>query len=144
MNAQSFIDALRAIEEHSDFSAMVSLYADDSETLTPNDDKPHRGRSGAERFWHAYRAAFQEVRSEFHTVVEREGEAILEWTSQGRNAHGAAIKYEGVSVVEFPDGRIHRFRAYFDPAAILGNSMTPRRGFDSSSPSGRASSPSGA
>lgn len=148
MNAQNFIDALRAIEEHRDFSPMLALYADDCETSNPSDRRPHRGRDGAERFWHAYRAAFKDVHSDFRAVVEGDDKAILEWTSRGRNAHGEDFEYDGVSVVELEDGKIRRFRAYFDPAdiapAVNGNGKRAPRGRDSSSPSGTASSPSGA
>lgn len=118
MNAQTFIDALRALEEHADFSPMLALFSEESETSNPTADKTFHGREGADRFWRAYRAAFDEVRSEFHTVVEQDGQAILEWTSRGRSAHGTDFEYDGVSVVSFPDGTIRRFRAYFDPAAL--------------------------
>lgn len=118
MNAQTFIDALRAIEERSDVSAMCALFADESETRNSTVDKTFRGREGADRFWRSYRAAFDEVRSEFHTVVERGDIAVLEWTSSGRTAHGSEFHYDGVSVVDFHGGAICRFRAYFDPAAL--------------------------
>lgn len=37
---------------------------------------------------------------------------------QGRMSEGAPIRYDGVSVVEFRDGKVQRFRAYFDPSAL--------------------------
>lgn len=148
MDAQDFIDALRAIEDHSDFSRMLELYADDCETRNASDHKPHRGREGAELFWRAYRAAFDVVRSEFRSLVEDDGHAVLEWTSRGRTSHGASFEYDGVSVIEFPDGEIRRFRAYFDPAAlahsVTNNGKSAPRGVDLTSPSGSATSPSGA
>lgn len=149
MNAETFIDALRAIEEEQDYSAMMALYDDDSDSRHASDDKPHRGRDGGERFWHAYRAAFEEVRSDFHNVVEQDGTICLEWTSYGRTIHGAAFEYDGVSVVEFADGKIRRFRAYFDPSALAQSVRSSTRaqpplGSGETSPSGSATSPSGA
>lgn len=148
MNAQTFIDALRAIEEHRDFSAMLALYDEDSETQNANDPRPHRGREGAERFWRAYRAAFSTVRSDIRTVVEDDAHAVLEWTSHGESAHGAPFEYEGVSVVDFSDEGIRRFRAYFDPSRMmqaLSGSLTPAMlEADETSPTGDATAPSGA
>lgn len=149
MNAQTFIDALRAIEERRDFAAMLALYDDDSECRNANDPRRYRGRDGAERFWRSYRAAFERVRSSFRAVVEDETHAVLEWTSRGQSVHGAPCEYEGVSVIDFrDDGRVHRFRAYFDSAALvdaLNGNLTPAiLESDETSPTGIASAPSGA
>lgn len=115
---ETFIAALHRLEEQNDTEGMVSLFADDAELSGPTDAEPHRGREGARRYWQAYRASFAEVHSEFRNVVADDGVAILEWTSRGRGAGGAPFEYDGVSVVEFEDGRIRRFRAYFDPSYL--------------------------
>ena len=52
---------------------------------------------------------------------------MLEWTSRGRLAHGTEFAYDGVSVVEYEDGEVRRFRAYFDPTA-LGHHVAPAGG----------------
>ena len=113
--AERFIEALRRLEEGGDLEAMVPLYADGARLSNPTDERPHEGPDGARRFWGAYRAAFADVHSEFRNVVETDDVAILEWRSRGRTADGGDFEYDGVSVVEFADGRIRRFRAYFDP-----------------------------
>lgn len=148
MNAQTFIDALRAIEERRDFGPMLALYAEDSETRSAHDSRPHRGREGAERFWRAYRAAFASVRSHCRTVVEGERQICIEWTSRGESVHGAPFEYSGVSLVEVDDDGIRRFQAYFDPGRMtqaLSGSLTPAAmEADETSPTGNASAPSGA
>ena len=119
-HTRRFIDALHGLEERQDLDAMVALFADDAELSNPTDAEPHRGPDGARRFWDAYRRSFAEIHSEFRHVVTADGVALLEWSSRGRAAEGAPIEYDGVSVVEFADGegRVRRFRAYFDPATL--------------------------
>jgi len=117
-HADAFIAALRRLEEHGDVEAMVTLFAEDAELSSLTDAAPHHGREGARRYWEAYRDSFQEVRSEFRNVVSGDDVVVLEWTSHGRGAEGRAFEYDGVSVVEFRDGKVRRFRAYFDPAAL--------------------------
>lgn len=113
--AASFIAALRALEETGDVESMVALYAEDSETSGPTDNEPHRGRDGARRFWRMYRDSFEEITSSFTNVVAGAGGTLmLEWTSEGRALTGGRVGYAGVSVVEMRDGRIQRFRTYFD------------------------------
>ena len=113
--AASFVAALRSLEETGDVESMVALYADDAETSGPTDNEPHRGKDGARRFWRMYRDSFEEITSSFTNVVAGAGGTImLEWTSEGRALTGGRVGYAGVSVVEMKDGRIQRFRTYFD------------------------------
>jgi ketosteroid isomerase-like protein len=55
------------------------------------------------------------VASSFRNVIVSDGRAALEWTTTGTSAAGVPISYEGVSILEMADGKITRFRAYFDP-----------------------------
>ncbi|NUO62890.1 MAG: SnoaL-like domain-containing protein [Gemmatimonadaceae bacterium] len=112
-----FVAALHALEESGDVEGIVSLFDESAEISNPNDLVPHRGAEGARHFWRAYRDSFEEIHSDFSRIVEREGTAMLEWTSTGR-IHGHPVTYAGVSVVEMADGRVKRFRAYFDPAKL--------------------------
>jgi hypothetical protein len=52
-------------------------------------------------------------------VREAEGLAVLEWESEGTLPGGEPIRYPGVSVIEFADGRVGRFSTYYDSAAFL-------------------------
>lgn len=115
--ALRFVAALHALEEAGDVEGIVSLFDGDAEISNPHDLTPHRGPEGARNFWRAYRDSFEEIHSDFSRIVERDGTAMLEWTSTGR-IHGKPVTYAGVSVVEIADGRVKRFRAYFDPAKL--------------------------
>lgn len=117
--SEDFIQALRRLEEDSEIDDMVSLFAEEAELSNTTDTEPHRGREGARRFWETYRRSFEDVHSDFRNVAEAADVIMLEWTSRGRAAEGAPFEYDGVSVVEFQDGMIRRFRAYFDPASVL-------------------------
>ena len=118
MRAQTFIDALEALEQRNDLGPIVALHADDAEVSNPNEPAPLRGREGAERFWRAYRDAFGEIRSEFRHVLEDDGAALLEWTSTGTLASGSKLRYDGVTSLEWSGDRVRRFRAYFDPRDV--------------------------
>lgn len=117
-DADAFMDALHRLEEHNDAEAIVSLFAEDAELSSLTDAAPHHGREGARRYWEQYRGAFEEVRSEFRNVVSSDGIVVLEWTSRGRGVEGRPFEYDGVSVLEFRDGKVRRFRSYFDPAEL--------------------------
>jgi hypothetical protein len=67
-----------------------------------------------------YRDSFGEITSSFTNVVAGTGGTVmLEWTSEGRALTGGRVGYAGVSVVEFRDGLIRRFRTYFDTRDVV-------------------------
>lgn len=119
VTAEQFIAALRRVEDASDVSAMGPLHAADAEISNVVMTEPDRGPDGAERFWAKYRESFTRVHSEFRNIVESDRAALLEWTTTVTTAVGVDTVYDGVSVVELgDDGRIRRFRAYFNPNAL--------------------------
>ena len=118
-NADRFIAGLRALESRDSVEELVGLFAEDADVSNAaGGDQRHTGRGGARQFWQRYRDAFEHIHSEFTSVVESGRTAMLEWTSRGRLTGGGDVEYRGVSVVEFGDGGIRRFRAYFDPAEL--------------------------
>ena len=125
VNAQAFVDALHRLEEERDVDTIASLYADDADIKNPLVAHEHEGAGGARAFWEAYRKTFEQIRSEFHNVLEADTAAMLEWTSTGSAADGRKFRYSGVSVLEYDAEGIHRFRAYFDPKD-LGDQLTGR------------------
>jgi len=116
--ADEFIAALRECEDAGRVDALAALYADDARTSNPTDQTPHEGADGARRFWEAYRKSFATIHSRFHTILEGEDKAMLEWTSDCETAAGVKTSYDGVSVFETRGGKITRFTAYFDPADL--------------------------
>lgn len=117
--ADTFIDALHKLEESRDAGPIAALFAPDADVSNPLVKHSGEGKQGAEAFWTSYRAAFETIRSDFRNIVENEKVSILEWVSEGSLKEGP-LRYGGVSVVEFGDGGITAFRAYFDPAQVLG------------------------
>lgn len=116
--ADEFIAALRQCEDAGSVDALAALYADDARTSNPTDQQPHEGVDGARRFWEAYRKSFATIHSRFHTILEGDDKAMLEWTSDCETAAGVKTSYDGVSVFETRGGKITRFTAYFDPAEL--------------------------
>lgn len=118
VNAQQFIAALRQVEDGGDVDVMSPLHARDAEISNVTMTEPDRGPDGASRFWTKYRESFTRVHSEFRNVVESDDAALLEWTTDVTTAAGVSTSYDGVSVLEFGDGKIRRFRAYFNPNVL--------------------------
>ena len=114
---QSFIQALHHLEEHNDAGRMADLFADDAQVSNPMVKYEGQGRQAALTFWQRYRSAFQTITSEFRTVLEGDGVAMLEWVSHGRTAAGQ-VRYGGVSVIEHKADRLTAFRSYFDPPVL--------------------------
>lgn len=113
---ERFIDALHRAEDRRDVGALVEMFVEDAELSNPGRTEPWRGRDGAREFWSDYLANFRRVHADFTNVVEENGAAVLEWQSEGQLASGEPFLYRGVSVVETADGRVRRFRAYYDSA----------------------------
>jgi ketosteroid isomerase-like protein len=112
---RQFIDALQVLERDRDPTGITSLFAENSEIGNIVSSRDFIGLAGAREFWETYRDTFGEVASTFRNVIVSDGRAALEWTTTGTSAAGASISYEGVSILEMADGKITRFRAYFDP-----------------------------
>ena len=116
-DVEAFIDALHVLESDGDAAPIAALFASDAEISNPLGDVPEEGEAGALAFWKSYRAAFDSIESQFRTVLADDECAMLEWRSKiVRDGEPGA--YGGVSVIEFGDGGITAFRAYFDPARI--------------------------
>ncbi len=120
--AEQFIEALRALEESRDLEKIVGVYAEDCEVGNIISPEKFHGHNGAREFWTKYRDTFGEVRSEFRNRIITDTRAALEWTTTATTTGGAPIKYDGVSLLEIEEGRITRFRAYFN-AGNLGQQI---------------------
>ncbi len=116
--ADQFMQALQAAEASRDVAPLTPLFADDATLRSAALSQRYDGAEGAEAFWQRYLDAFREIRSEFTAVTSADGRAVLEWVSRGKLPSGAPITYEGVSILETADGRIHAFRTYYDSAAF--------------------------
>ena len=115
---QQFIEALHALERDRDLEQIVGLFAAGSDVGNNVTSREFTGPEGAREFWQMYRETFGDVESSFRNVIEGNGRAALEWSTTGTSADGAPITYSGASILEMEDGRITRFRAYFDPSDL--------------------------
>ena len=115
--AQTFADALQAVEASGDVGPLVALFADGAESR--NLAISEQGIEGARRFWETYLAQFDEVRSEFSHRIEDGDTAVLVWTSTGSLKGGHPISYRGVSIVESEGDKVRRFETVYDSAAFV-------------------------
>ena len=116
--AQRFVDALAKLEADGDMEPLLSLFSDDAQVSNVASHRTFSGREGARQFWREYKGTLGQVRSTFRNLIESNDRVALEWETQGTAHNGAAISYEGVSIIEWDGDRIRRFYAYFDPHAL--------------------------
>lgn len=73
-----------------------------------------RLRCGAWEGWGTpflgYLQAFDQVRSHFNRVMDSDQLAVLEWTSECLFPDWERIRFDGVSILEFADGRVQRHK----------------------------------
>jgi ketosteroid isomerase-like protein len=116
--AQRFVDALLKLEEHGDFEPLLSLFSEDAQVSNVASRRTFHGRDGAQQFWREYKGMLGQVKSTFRNMIESGDRVALEWESSGTAHNGAAVDYEGVSIIEWDGDRISRFYAYFDPRVL--------------------------
>lgn len=114
-----FLQALERLEQDSDVAPMVALFAEGAQIgNTAAQGELMTGLEAVRSFWRMYRETFREVRSSFRTVLADEAHAALEWTSEGMSHTGEPIRYDGVTMLDFADGRITRLYGYYNPGVI--------------------------
>ncbi len=111
--ADDFIEALRKLEEDREVEALVEIHTEDCEVGNVSVRGTFDGHEGLREFWTSYRGTFGQMKSEFRNVFATEEGAALEWTTTG-TSNGDSVSYDGVSILEFEDGQVRRFMAYFD------------------------------
>jgi ketosteroid isomerase-like protein len=127
--AQRFVDALARLEESGDVEPLVALFSEDAQVSNVASRRTFRGRKGARDFWREYKGMLRQVRSTFRNMIEAGDRVALEWESSGTAHNGAAVAYEGVSILEWDGEHISRFYAYFDPRVLgaeLSQGTAPR------------------
>ena len=116
--AERFTAALSQLEQEKDVETMAALFADGAEVSNAVSSRVFRGPDGAREFWTQYLGTLQHVRSTFRNIIVAGDRTALEWATQGTAHNGAAIAYDGVSIIEWEGDRVSRFYAYFDPYAL--------------------------
>ncbi len=121
--AQRFVDALTKLEESGELEGLLALFAEDAQVSNVASRRMFTGIDGARQFWTEYKGMLARVKSTFRNMIESGDRVALEWETQGTAQNGAAVNYEGVSIIEWDGDRIRRFYAYFDPG-LLGREVT--------------------
>jgi ketosteroid isomerase-like protein len=121
--AQRFVDALTKLEQSGALEPLLSLFAEDAQVSNVASTRVFTGLEGARQFWAEYKRVLARVKSTFRNMIESGDRVALEWETQGMARNGAAVNYEGVSIIEWREDRIIRFYAYFDPG-LLEREMT--------------------
>ena len=118
---EEFMRSLQEIERTGRLEPLVDLFHPDAEALNLGRAEPAQGRAQIRDFWQGYLASFREISSEFTNVIEGDGGngAVLEWISRGALPNDEPVEYRGVSVLEIEDGKVRRFRTYYDSAVFL-------------------------
>lgn len=115
---ERFIESLGQLEATRNLQGLEALFGPDCELGNVIVPEKFHGSQGTRDFWTKYRDTFDQMRSTFRNCIISDGTAALEWTTGATSGDGKKIQYDGVSILEFRDGKITRFRAYFDPAAL--------------------------
>ena len=116
--ADKFVEALWKLEQERDVEALVQIHTVDCDVGNVAVPRTFSGHDGLREFWTSYRDTFGDMKSEFRNVFADEaGHAALEWHTSGE-ANGNEVSYEGVSLLEIQNGKVTRFRAYFDPRRV--------------------------
>jgi ketosteroid isomerase-like protein len=121
--AQRFVEALTRLEETGEVDALLALFSDDAEVSNVVSHRTFHGQDGARQFWTEYKGMLRQVKSTFRNMIESADRVALEWESSGTAHNGAAVDYEGVSIIEWDGDHISRFYAYFDPR-LLGQELS--------------------
>ncbi|QRN97887.1 nuclear transport factor 2 family protein [Archangium violaceum] len=116
--AQRFVDALARLEESGELESLLELFGDDAQVSNVASRRTFHGKEGAREFWREYKGMLRRVKSTFRNMIEAGDRVALEWESSGTAHNGAAVDYEGVSIIEWDGDRISRFYAYFDPRVL--------------------------
>jgi ketosteroid isomerase-like protein len=114
-----FVRALRALENELDLQPLVQLYAEDCELSNPLLEEPLAGTEGARRYWRMYIDRFQEIRTEFTSLVDGQQGSALEWISSAMEPDGRPMEFEGATLLLAKDSRITSMHVYFDPRPLL-------------------------
>ncbi len=116
--ADKFVEALWKLELDRNVEALVEIHTDDCDVGNVAVPRTFSGHEGLREFWTSYRNTFGDMKSEFRNVFADEaGHAALEWNTTAQ-ANDNEISYDGVSLLEIQNGKVTRFRAYFDPRTV--------------------------
>jgi len=117
-------DAVRLFESRrdawlaEDVDAYLALFSDDVILQVPGRD-PVVGIAAYAEMVRTSLAHVRPVRFDFHQLAVHGDVVLAEWTIDLEvRADGRPISYRGMSVCEIAEGRIRRWREFYDPADL--------------------------
>ncbi len=118
-----FMKKLQEAERTGDVKDLVTLFSEGAECTALTRHNVHAKNEGQPQsptqFWRQYLKAFDSIQSKFNNVIDNGRFAVLEWHSTGCLPMGLPIDYNGVSILEYDADNVHKFRTYYDSAALL-------------------------
>jgi limonene-1,2-epoxide hydrolase len=101
-----------------DFDTYLNLFSEGVVLQTPMGE-PVRGRDAYGELVRRSARTVRPVSFEFHEIAVHDSKVLSEWTiTLERRADGVPMSYRGMSICELTDGRISRWREYFNPADL--------------------------
>jgi ketosteroid isomerase-like protein len=104
----------------SDLEAYLDLWADDMTFQSPVHAEPLRGKPAFAELVRPSLELSEPLRFEFEHIAVAGTMVLAEWTiAIARRDTDRVIEWRGMSVCEIRDGRIHAWREYWNPIAVM-------------------------
>jgi ketosteroid isomerase-like protein len=118
--ALELFERRRAAWLASDLEAYLDLWADDMTFQSPIHAEPLRGKPAFAELVRQSLELSQPLRFEFEHIAVAGTMVLAEWTiAIARRDTDRVIEWRGMSVCEIRDGRIHAWREYWNPIAVM-------------------------
>lgn len=111
--------AIRSVHESvmkKDVEKLLSLFTEDVILMCPG--VTLKGLEGAKRFMKWWGAQFQKFTTETTSLTIEGERAAHEYVLEGTTPEGLTVRFDGVAIYEFKDGKILRIRNYFDVLTV--------------------------
>jgi steroid delta-isomerase-like uncharacterized protein len=102
-----------------DLDAYLDCWTDDTVFESPVHREPIRGREAYAALVRASASAVRPLRFDVAHLAVRDDVVLAEWKIEAEHrASGARLRWRGMSVAGYRDGRIAWWREYWNPAAL--------------------------
>jgi ketosteroid isomerase-like protein len=117
--ATALFDRRREAWLGEDLAAYLDCFADDLTFASPVHTPPLEGRAAFAELVHRSSAAMRPCSFEVHALAVHGAVVLAEWTIVVEaRADGRRIRWRGMSIASYRDGRIATWREYWNPADL--------------------------
>lgn len=107
-----------------DADALVQLFTPDGEIIVPGER--WRGRTKIREEVSRFAQQYTDVNIDIRRIIVEDNQAAVEWYYEDtEKATGLRNKADDVVIVDFKDGRISRWREYFDSKTPVSKQLLP-------------------